>query len=127
MTEHKHTPGPLTVKITDKWPFRIETFDENGNVVFSRDLPAHSSKDKTPNEAVNCLNFPHDQREQWSQENHKALADEVLRAAAPELLKALIDLAEHWSKVCEAVPPMNNDQAYIKAQELIARLGGVDR
>ena len=86
-----HTPGPLTVKVADKWPFRIETFDAAGELVFCRDMPCYSTKQKSAKECMDGL-YLGDLAEHAASVNAKAVADEVLRAAAPELLEALKDL-----------------------------------
>jgi hypothetical protein len=87
MSESKHTPGPLTVKVNDKWPYNIETFNAAGDVVFSRDLPCNGTGQKSAQEAMAGVGMPAD----WNAGKHnaRALADEVLRAAAPDMLETL--------------------------------------
>jgi hypothetical protein len=82
-----HTPGPLKVEIENCWPFRIQTFDAAGNVVFSRDLPSNSTAHQNAQEAMAGFGLP----PEWEAAKHnlRAFADEVLRASAPDLLAAL--------------------------------------
>jgi len=90
MTTPAFTPGPLNLKINEKWPFDMDTIDANGKCVFATPMPCHSTLDKSFEEALNCLNFKDSQeREQGKVANHRALADEYLRAAAPDLFYAL--------------------------------------
>lgn len=83
----EHTPGPLTVSVNDKWPFRIVTKNSDGVVVFTTDLPCYSTSHECAADAIVGVGMPED----WgsAEVNARAIADEVLRAAAPELLKAL--------------------------------------
>lgn len=84
----KHTPGPLTVKVCDEWPFHIQTLNAAGDVVFSRHLPAYSTRQESAKQAM-AGKFMGDTQAEAAAANQKALADEILRAAAPELLEAL--------------------------------------
>lgn len=84
-----HTPGPLTVKVSDARPHYIVTTDSNDVVVFSTPFPCHSSSDKCAVDTLECRKFKAHEREKYAAINRRALADEVLRAAAPELLEAL--------------------------------------
>lgn len=92
----KHTPGPLVVRVSKKWPFYIETFDAGGKIVFSTNMPCQSSADKTPEQAIDCVNFDHADRNKFAEVNRRAVADDVLRAAAPELLDALQALMRNF-------------------------------
>lgn len=94
MTKQKHTPGPLSVSTGTKWPFDILVTNESGGVVFKDSLPCHSSMDNSFYEALHCLNFKSSEREQYAAINMRAFADAHLRAAAPDLLEALIELAD---------------------------------
>ena len=85
----KHTSGPLSVSFGTKWPFEILIINESGDVVYREVLPCHSSKDKSFEEALNCLNFKASEQEEYAAINHRAVADTYLRAAAPDLLEAL--------------------------------------
>ena len=85
----KYTPGPLSVSFGIKWPFEILIINESGAVVYRDTLPCHSSKDKTFEEALNCLNFKASEQEEYAAINKRAVADAYLRAAAPDLLEAL--------------------------------------
>lgn len=82
------TAGPLHVTVSDKWPFRICTHNADGEVVFSRDMPAYSTSQKSAKQALDGLRMG-EMAEEAKEANHKALADEILRAAAPELFEAL--------------------------------------
>ena len=90
------TPGPLSVSFGIKWPFEILIINESGAVVYRDTLPCHSSKDKTFEEALNCLNFKASEQEEYAAINKRAVADAYLRAAAPDLLAALQDVDALW-------------------------------
>ena len=92
----KHTPGPLSVSFSTKWPFEILIINESGGVVYRESLPCHSSKDKNFEEALNCWNFKASEQEEYAAINHRAVADAYLRAAAPDLLAALQDVDALW-------------------------------
>ena len=94
----KHTPGPLSVSFGTKWPFEILIINESGGVVYRESLPCHSSKDKNFEEALNCWNFKASEREKYAEINHRAVANSYLRAAAPDLLEALQNIAEYWNQ-----------------------------
>ena len=91
----QHTPGPLYVKMDENWPFNINTFNAVGDLVFVEKLPCHSTRDESPQEALDCVNFVHENREEYSEANHRALADAILRAAAPDLLAMIQELREY--------------------------------
>ena len=102
----KHTPGPLSVSFGTKWPFEILISNESGAVVYRQSLPCHSSKDKNFEEALNCWNFKASEQEEYAAINHRAVADAYLRAAAPDLLRLLIEARrtlEMWKDVAPAV------------------------
>lgn len=42
-----HTPGPLTVRVSERWPYTVETLDQSGEVMFSDPMWAHSTKMKS--------------------------------------------------------------------------------
>jgi hypothetical protein len=93
----EHTLGPLTVTISDSRPCYIVTTDASGVVRFSTPFPCHSSSDKSALDTIECRHFKADEREQYAAINRRALADEVLRAASPDLLvalKAVISVAD---------------------------------
>ena len=94
----KHTPGPLSVSFGTKWPFEILIINESGEAVYQKSLPCHSSKDKNFEEALNCWNFKASEQEEYAAINHRAVADAYLRAAAPDLLEALQNIAEYWNQ-----------------------------
>ena len=96
------TPGPLSVSFGIKWPFEILIINESGAVVYRDTLPCHSSKDKTFEEALNCLNFKASEQEEYAAINKRAVADAYLRAAAPELLESLRGMLAMWRSVCRA-------------------------
>lgn len=69
-----HTPGPLTVRVNPKWPFDIETRDAQGDVVFSRPMPAYSSSHRTVEDVLSAKGM-----ELYCAEgNRRAVADEIL-------------------------------------------------
>jgi ferritin-like metal-binding protein YciE len=84
----KHTEGRLKVITVEEWPFDIITLDSNNNEVFRRRLPAYSSKDGSFDDALNGVHFiVNEVRKEVKAMNHRALADEKIRAAAPVLLE----------------------------------------
>ena len=87
MSEAKHTPGPLTVSVNNKWPFKIVTKNADGEVVFATDLPCYSTSHECAADAIDGVGLP----AEWNaaEMNARAIADEVLRSAAPDLLDAL--------------------------------------
>ena len=89
----KHTPGPLFVVQPEKWPFDIQTIDASGNVVFSERRMAYGSNQKTVADVMHGHGFK-DKRDEAVEWNARQLADAYLRAAAPELLEALVALIE---------------------------------
>lgn len=93
-----HTPGPLQVRMDSRWPFDILTVDAGGSEVFRRRLPAHSSSDRTAADAVAGVHLPVQHRGEWAAENSRAVADEVLRAVAPDMLVAL-GAARKWIEI----------------------------
>jgi hypothetical protein len=80
-----YTKGPLTVRMSQNFPFDIETLDACGEVVFRRRLPAHSTTHRTPEAALAAIGLD----PEWGEANRRALADEILRAASPDLAAAL--------------------------------------
>ena len=92
MSAAKYTPGPLFVSVENKWPFRIVTKNSAGEVVFSHDMPSHSTSHRNAAEALAGKGL--DPEWNAAERNAQALADEVLRAAAPELLEACEALIE---------------------------------
>ena len=48
----KHTPGPLTVRQLDKFPFYIETINSDGKVVFKEDRYAFGTGQETVSEVM---------------------------------------------------------------------------
>lgn len=120
MSTHQHTPGSLRVIPHEKKPWVLQTIDNDGNVVYERFLPYFSAKDKTFNDVMNCANFPAPcskeatptyNSDYCSGLNQRAYADEILRAAAPEMLEALeyvyqsasSDSPDMWKKVRTAI------------------------
>ena len=100
------TPGPLSVSFGTKWPFEILIINESGGVVCRESMLCHSSKDKSFEEALNCLNFKASEQEEYAAINHRAVADAYLRAAAPDLLRYLKEARrtlEMWKDVAPAV------------------------
>lgn len=84
-----HTKGPLTVRVSEKFPFDIETLDSSGSVVFRSRLLAIHSEDRSPKDAVLCRNFEPAERAHCEKMNRIAIGDEMLRAAAPDMLRLL--------------------------------------
>ena len=99
---HAHTAGPLTVSRDSSWPFDIITRNAAGDVVFHADMPCWSTDNKTLEGTMACswVKDPSDRATQ-SAMNHRALADEILRAAAPDLLAALEGVREAFPHLAE--------------------------
>ena len=116
----KHTPGPLSVSFSTKWPFEILIINESGGVVYRESLPCHSSKDKNFEEALNCWNFKASEGKEYAAINHRAVADAYLRAAAPDLLDELLSILD-WA-VTERAPLRNQEIESIR--KVIAKATG---
>lgn len=89
MSDTPYTRGPLTVRLSSKWPFHVETVDQNGQVVFSEDLVCSSTSHQTREDAIECRGFTRESRRSARALIQRQLANAYLRAAAPELLEAL--------------------------------------
>ena len=111
-----HTPGPLFVSVEPRWPFRIITTDLAGDVVFSREMPSNSTAHRTSQEAMDGKGLP----PEWNagERNRRALADEYVRAAAPDLLKALEFVMDRL------VDKHETDEAAVAARAAIAKATG---
>lgn len=88
MAEVKHTPGPLTVRVSEHWPYNIETLNEAGEVVFSDLMPAHSTLMRSHDDLWSGVGFPPNERDEVIAGNRRAVADATIRAAAPDLFEA---------------------------------------
>lgn len=124
MSEIKHTQGPLFVKVSEKFPFNIITKDSNGKELFVRRLPCVSSEDKTAAEAIECRNSYIGDRQEYSNMNKKAIADEVLRAAAPELLESNKELAAIVRELCETYNHPLPEASLDRSNKAIAKAEG---
>jgi hypothetical protein len=82
-----YTKGPLTVRVNDCWSFNIETYGADGKVVFSAGMPCYGTSLRHAKQVIAGKGMP----SEWNaaNKNARAVADEVLRAAAPELLGML--------------------------------------
>lgn len=107
----KHTPGPLHVVTSNSWPFDISICDAQGSVVDVLRLPAHSTAHKTFSDALNYRGVDHSEAGRCREANQRALADAHLRAAAPELLEALMELVAISGPSC--VGPWDKARAAI--------------
>lgn len=85
----KHTPGPMTVKQDEAWPFDIRIIAPDGREVLNWNLSCHTSKDKTIDDAMTARHWPPEEREEVRALNAEQLATAHLFAAAPDLLAAL--------------------------------------
>lgn len=120
MSAKGFTSGPLTIRISREWPFDIQTIDERGVVVFVERMPCGSSRDKTPDDAINAKHFKEDARESCREANRRAIADARIRASAPTLLEALTlaaskPLAQHctdeeWEFIRSAIMGAQGEQ-----------------
>lgn len=88
------TPGPLTVQVSPRWPFDIETINADGELVFCDRMPAHSTSMRSLDDFWLGVGFKGAEREEVIVANRRALADATIRAAAPELYEALIALVD---------------------------------
>ena len=113
----KHTPGPLYVSIEEKWPFSILTKNKDGEIIFSESMPCYSTSHKNAKQAIEGHRMPHD----WHAEerNREAIANAVLRAAAPDLLEALQNalpclqeygIGNQYEKACAAIAKAEGKQ-----------------
>lgn len=106
MSAAKHTPGPLVVSVETEWPFKIVTKNAAGDVVFADDMPCHSTSHKSVADVMAGTGI--DPKWNAPENNARAVADAVLRAAAPELLEALREVLKHekWhAAVADEVTP----------------------
>ena len=85
----KHTPGPLFVRQPESFPFDIQIVGAKEDVVFFESRYSYSTKQETVEDVMRGYGFPLDQRDAVIAANERQLADMHLRAAAPDLLKAL--------------------------------------
>jgi len=113
----KHTKGPLKVAVSDKWPFDIVTTAEDGSVRFVTRLPCFSTEDRNAKDAVECRSFKPSEREEYAAINRQTIADEVLRAAAPELLQALKQMIAWEDGERTEIDAMANARAIVKKAE----------
>ena len=118
MSTTKWTQGPLTVRMASEWPWNIETVNAAGEVIFSRRLLCHSSDDKTAKQALDCSNWKSDESAEWSAHNYRALADETIRATAPELYEAL----EALTGVVQSDPFLRYSEASLYGKAIKAAL-----
>lgn len=118
-----HTPGPLTVRVDDELPFTIRTFNSSGECIFARDMPAWSTNQTSSAQAMRGAGLLQD-KDAAIAANRRAVADETLRAAAPDLLDALKALTE-WGRTHTSPRDANSPhQLLINAVEAIAKAGG---
>lgn len=102
-----HTPGPLTVDNTQKHAIYVR--DASGEAVLHSYRHAFSSSDKTPDDAINCVNFFRSRDESIADYNLRVsssraanlqqIADFHLYAAAPELLAEVVRLREVMNRL----------------------------
>jgi len=95
--ETKYMPGPFTVTQPEVWPFDIEVIGPDGNLAWSERRYAHVSRQNSVDECMRAVGFPYDERPEIESRLKRQLADVTLRAAAPELLEALmaVEMARH--------------------------------
>lgn len=113
-----YTRGPLTVSVWPEWPFYIDTHDENGGLVFRTSMPMYSTKQKTVGDVLTGA-YMGKYTDEAIRTNARALADEVLRANAPELLEALRLLEQAFMSHTRwnGTPP----KEVVAARDLIAK------
>lgn len=97
----KHTPGPLTVRVSERWPYDIETVNADGQVVFSDRMPAHSTAMRSHEDLWEGVGFPARERAEVVELNRRAVADATIRASAPDLLEALQAIVRQHDKFRE--------------------------
>ena len=88
------TSGPLTVKIDNKWPFDIKTYDASHEVVAVSSMPAYTTRQTTSKECMTgrFMTYQYEAREL----NQRCYADQVLRATAPEMFDLLHEIYVAW-------------------------------
>ena len=118
MSEAKHTKGPLFVSVENLWPFNIVTKNSEGEVVFSKGMPCYSTSQKNAAEAISGKRM--NPEYEAERHNRRAIADEVLRAAAPDLLEAL-RVAEKKLVELENEVSGGDDEIYVEGAILTVR------
>jgi len=108
MSGVKHTPGPLTVRVSERWPYDIETVNADGDVVFFDRMPAYSTAMRSHEDLWKGVGFPARKREEVVEVNRRAVADATIRAAAPDLLEALGEM----EAACERIASERSPQVY---------------
>lgn len=125
MSGVKHTPGPLTVRVSERWPYDIETMNSDGRVVFSDRMPAHSTAMRSHNDLWKGEGFPAREREEVVELNRRAVADATIRAAAPDLLEAAQNFIRWAEEPADDSVGMAREQGWIEqARAAIARARG---
>lgn len=121
MSELRGTPGPFYVRLSENYPFDIETVDSSGNVICSERLHAHSTCQKTPEDALNAVGFKGTDKEIVVEILQKQLADAKARAAWWDLLEALQLLLQDASAVDHGI---ELEPAILQANKAIAKALG---
>lgn len=98
MSETKFTPGPLSVRQPEKWPFNIEIIDAHGKVIFEERRYAYSTSHKSIEDVMTAQGFRLEDVAPAVNGNERQLADSHLRAAGPELVDALQALHDAVNK-----------------------------
>ena len=110
MTQEKHTPGPWTVQMQDKWPFGISIEPD----IMQMRRVAYSTSHKSLDDVRAAVGFDHNQRDDISAMVAEQEANARLIAAAPDMLEAL-----HL-----ALPYVRNDNTASVMRAAIARATG---
>lgn len=88
MSEIKHTPGPVTVITKDKWPFKIQGVDANGEVLWEEHRYAFSSEMKTLKDLHSGVGFKGSERQEVIEKNRRQLLDCYRRGAGADMYEA---------------------------------------
>lgn len=91
----KHSPAPWTLSQHPRWPFCLTTTAADGRIIAVTDLASVSTADKTTAEA------------NAREGNAEVIANETLRAAAPDLLAALEAMTAYFSGFRNPEAPTN--------------------
>jgi len=87
-----HTPGPLSVRQDDTWPYDFHIITADGTNIRTETPACWTSKWNGLDDMRDLRGVYGDERDQWQAALSRQRADLYLHAAAPELLDALDNL-----------------------------------